>query len=57
MTRSYSYRLACALLCLLLAGCNEPSNAEMAACMKSRPNDSSANSNCWRIIRYEMRSK
>ena len=53
----------CAILaCLLLAGCKEeifwePSNAEKAACMKSRPNDAEAQKNCYWMLVYERRSK
>jgi hypothetical protein len=50
------------LACALLAGCEkdifyEPSAAERAACMKSRPNDAEAHSNCYYILVYEHRSK
>ena len=48
-------------LALLLAGCGdhfyEPPNADVVACMKSRPNDSHAETNCYWMLVRERRSK
>ena len=50
------------LACLLLAGCDErpfrgPTDAEMAECMRARPHDSRAGSNCFWMLDYERRAK
>ena len=51
-----------AIACLMLMGCKdghfyEPPNAEVVACMKSRPNDSEAEKNCYWMLVRERRSK
>ena len=50
------------VLAMLLAGCNdevfyEPPYADRVACMKTRPQDSEADRNCYWMLIYEKEAK